>query len=91
MRSCTGREAPVRHVLWSDLAIGHRPCSEGCEEVSCETRLELHVPEFDSIRKYYVSMGFHVVWEREPEDKKGYLVLRMEDIVLAFGRLRSRL
>jgi hypothetical protein len=37
--------------------------------------LELHVPDFDLVRECYKQLGFETVWEREPEEKKGYLVL----------------
>jgi hypothetical protein len=46
--------------------------------------LELHVPAFEPIKEYYLPLGFHVVWEREPEGKKGYLVLQMDNNVLCF-------
>lgn len=46
--------------------------------------VELHVPDFDRIRSYYEKLEFEVVWEREPEGKKGYLVMRLGDNVLCF-------
>lgn len=46
--------------------------------------IELHVPSFDGIRDFYTAIGFEIVWEREPEGKKGYLALKMEDNVLLF-------
>jgi predicted enzyme related to lactoylglutathione lyase len=48
------------------------------------TAVELHVPDFEPIRRYYTKIGFEVVWERAPEGKKGYLVLRMGANVLMF-------
>lgn len=44
------------------------------------TVIELHVPDFESIRECYGALGFETVWEREPEDKKGYLVLEGPDL-----------
>lgn len=48
------------------------------------TVLELHVPDFNPIREYYGRLGFTVVWEREPEGSKGYLVMKMGNNVLCF-------
>lgn len=48
------------------------------------TLLELHVPDFDVVKLYYGKIGFEVVWERMPEGKKGYLVMRMENNILCF-------
>lgn len=46
--------------------------------------VELHVPDFKVVKDYYVRLGFEVVWEREPDGKKGYLVLQMGSNVLCF-------
>lgn len=46
--------------------------------------LELHVPDFEQVKSYYGSLGFQVVWERRPEDAKGYLVIEMDGTVLCF-------
>jgi hypothetical protein len=46
--------------------------------------IELHVPDFAPIRDYYCGLGFEVAWEREPEDSKGYLVLKLDSNVLCF-------
>lgn len=46
--------------------------------------VELHVPDFEIVKNYYLPLGFEVVWEREPEGKKGYLVLRLDNNVLCF-------
>jgi hypothetical protein len=48
------------------------------------TLLELHVPDFQKVKEYYGKIGFEVVWERTPEDFKGYLVLTMEENILCF-------
>lgn len=46
--------------------------------------LELHVPDFDTVKSYYGSLGFRVVWERVPEEAKGYLVMEMNGTVICF-------
>lgn len=46
--------------------------------------LELHVPDFDQVKSYYGSLGFRVVWERAPEEAKGYLVIEMDGTVICF-------
>ncbi len=46
--------------------------------------IELHVPDFQKVKEYYLKLGFDIVWERKPEDFKGYLVLRMSDNILCF-------
>jgi len=47
-------------------------------------QLELHVPDFDLVKPYYGSIGFAVTWEREPEEKKGYLVMNKNGNILCF-------
>lgn len=46
--------------------------------------LELHVPDFIKVKKYYGKLGFQVAWERPPEGFKGYLVLKMDNNILCF-------
>ncbi len=46
--------------------------------------IELHVPEFQKAKKFYKQLGFKVVWEREPEGEKGYLVMKKENNILCF-------
>lgn len=46
--------------------------------------LELHVPDFEKVKEYYTKLGFEVVWERQPEEFKGYLVLKRENSILCF-------
>ena len=48
------------------------------------TLLELHVPDFEKVKVFYGKLGFQVVWERKPEEKKGYLVIKRDDNVLCF-------
>jgi predicted enzyme related to lactoylglutathione lyase len=46
--------------------------------------IELHVPDFERVKDYYGKLGFQVMRETKPEDKNGYLVLKMEDNILCF-------
>jgi len=46
--------------------------------------LELHVPDFEEVKKYYGKLGFEVIWERQPEGFKSYLILKMGDNILCF-------
>jgi predicted enzyme related to lactoylglutathione lyase len=47
-------------------------------------QLELHVPDFEQVKSYYGALGFKVVWERIPEEAKGYLVIERDGTVLCF-------
>jgi uncharacterized glyoxalase superfamily protein PhnB len=49
-----------------------------------EVILELHVPDFEIAKEFYGKLGFEVVWERQPEAKKGYLVMKMKNSILCF-------
>lgn len=40
--------------------------------------IEFHVPDFQMVKDFYSKLGFSVVWERQPEGHKGYLVLKRE-------------
>lgn len=46
--------------------------------------LEIHVPDFQKVKDFYGKLGFRVVWEREPEEKKGYLVMERDNNILCF-------
>lgn len=46
--------------------------------------LELHVSDFRTVKKFYRTLGFLVVWEKKPKEKKGYLVMRKGDSILNF-------
>jgi lactoylglutathione lyase len=41
-------------------------------------QLELHVPNFQKVKDFYGLLGFSVLWERKPEEFKGYLVVQNE-------------
>lgn len=47
-------------------------------------QIELHVPDFEKVKDFYGKLGFKVVWERKPEEKKGYLVIKKDDNILCF-------
>ena len=47
-------------------------------------QIELHVPNFDLVKEFYGKLGFEVVWERKPEEKKGYLVIKRDNNILCF-------
>jgi len=49
-----------------------------------EMYLELHVPDFEAVKEFYAKLGFSVVWERKPEGKKGYLILKRDQSILCF-------
>lgn len=44
----------------------------------------MHVPDFEIVKDFYGKLGFKVVWEREPEGMKGYVVMKRGDSVLCF-------
>ncbi len=46
--------------------------------------LELHVPDFELTKKFYGDLGYKVVWEKKPEVRKGYMVMRNGDSILNF-------
>lgn len=46
--------------------------------------LELHVPDFEKVKDFYGKLGFEIIWEREPEGFKGYLVMKMGKNILCF-------
>lgn len=46
--------------------------------------IELHVPDFEKVKEFYDKLGFEVVWERKPEGKKGYLVMKRGNSILCF-------
>lgn len=46
--------------------------------------LELHVPDFDTVKDFYGKLGFKKVWEYPPKGQSGYLVMKRQNSVLAF-------
>lgn len=46
--------------------------------------IELHVPDFEPVKDFYIPLGFKLVWERSPEGHKGYLVIEREQTRLCF-------
>ena len=47
-------------------------------------QIELHVPDFELVKEFYGKLGFEIVWERKPEEKKGYLVIKKDNNILCF-------
>lgn len=41
--------------------------------------LELRVPDFELVKEYYGKLGFKVMRQTEPDEKNGYLILKMEN------------
>lgn len=55
-----------------------------------ETLIELHVEDFEIIKTYYQKLGFEIVWEREPEGFKGYLVIKLGQNIICFWAGNSK-
>jgi len=71
------------YIIQSSLSeIGYNPYMD--KPAKSEIILELHVPDFEIVKKFYSKLGFEIVWEREPEEFKGYLVMKMGDRVICF-------
>lgn len=49
-----------------------------------DIQLELHIPDFEVAKKFYSDLGFLVIWEKKPEERNGYLVLKNGDSILNF-------
>jgi len=46
---------------------------------------ELHIPNFETAKKFYGDLDFKVVWERKPTDKiEGYMVMKRGNSVFSF-------
>jgi hypothetical protein len=54
------------------------------QPVDNRLQLELHVPDFGQVKEYYGKLGFRIVWERQPEADKGYLVMEMDNTIICF-------
>ena len=54
------------------------------QPVQNDTVIELHVPDFEKVKEFYGKLGFRVVWERKPEARKGYLVMKRGNGILCF-------
>jgi predicted lactoylglutathione lyase len=46
--------------------------------------VELHVPDFKLAKDFYGKLGFTVAREVEPDEEKGYLVLKKDNNILCF-------
>ena len=53
-------------------------------DLTSDIMLELHVPDFELTKTFYKDLGYEVVWERKPQDRKGYLVMRNGSSILNF-------
>ncbi len=49
-----------------------------------DVMIELHVPDFKKVKDFYGKLGFKVVWERKPEEMKGYIVMKSGGSILCF-------
>lgn len=47
-------------------------------------QLELHVPDFATVKDFYGKLGFEVVWERQKNDAGDYLVMRHGGTIINF-------
>jgi uncharacterized glyoxalase superfamily protein PhnB len=50
----------------------------------CDVIIELHVPDFYTVKDFYGKLGFEKVWEYPPKGQSGYLVMKRQNSVLAF-------
>ena len=46
--------------------------------------VELHVPDFNVVKRFYGELGYQVRWEEPAKGAEGYLVLQLEGNILAF-------
>ncbi len=83
--------APARRYLDEKMRVlGHLPQhepairTEPAPGTGNRALIELHTSDFAPVREFYTSVGFDVVWEREPDEKKGYLVMTMAGNILCF-------
>lgn len=55
------------------------------DELTTDILIELHVSNFDDAKSFYGSIGYEVVWEKQPNDNEGgYLVMRNGKSILNF-------
>jgi hypothetical protein len=48
------------------------------------TFIELHIPNFEIAKEFYGNIGYKVVWEKQPNEREGYMVMQSSDSVLNF-------
>ncbi len=53
-------------------------------DLQSDILIELHVPDFETVKDFYCKLGYEVVWEKTPREREGYLVLRSGHSVLNF-------
>lgn len=49
-----------------------------------DVSIELSVPSFEITKEFYCKLGFEVVWEEQPSDMNGYLVMKLNQSILCF-------
>lgn len=54
------------------------------KKLQTDIMIELHVPDFEVAKNFYATLGYEVVWEKKPEERKGYLVMKNGDSILNF-------
>lgn len=46
--------------------------------------VELHVPEFESVKRFYGELGFSIAWQSDAPGEGGYLVMEKNAVVICF-------
>lgn len=54
------------------------------KELQSDILIELHVPDFGLAKDFYGSLGYGVVWEKKPQGREGYMVMRSGTSILNF-------
>ena len=55
------------------------------KSLQTDVMIELHVPSFETAKKFYGGLGFEVVWERPSvPTEEGYMVMRRDESILNF-------
>jgi|JI10StandDraft_1071094.scaffolds.fasta_scaffold86145_5 hypothetical protein len=53
-------------------------------DLKSDVMIELHVPDFGVAKDFYGSLGYEVVWEKQPQGPDGYMVMRSGASILNF-------
>lgn len=48
------------------------------------TIIELHVADFEPVKKFYGGLGFKILWEYEASSTNGYLMMQLEENMIGF-------
>ena len=73
---CQKRGKTPRDIFWYNQFMKN-PANNSIQ-------IELHVPDFELVKEFYGKLGLEIVWERKPEEKKGYLVIKKDNNILCF-------